>query len=65
MGLLTRKNWGFKLNLVALGMLLYTVVVSPGYYAKLTGEVFIVTFGVLIALTLIFIGISIWKEDQF
>lgn len=64
LGLIMEKKWGFNLNLAALGMLLYTVIVSPGYYAKPGGEVFLGMFGVLIAMTVIFIAVSLLKEDK-
>ena len=33
-GLLLSSSWGLNVYLVAMGMLLYTVVVSPGYFAQ-------------------------------
>ena len=33
-GLLRRRNWARPLYLLALGMLFYTVIVSPGYFAQ-------------------------------
>ncbi len=63
-GLIMKQKWGFNVNLVALGMLLYTVIVSPGYYAKPGGEVFLGMFGVLIVLTAIFVGASLLKENE-
>ena len=32
--LLTGQNWSWWMYLVAIGMLTYTVIVSPGYYAE-------------------------------
>jgi peptidoglycan/LPS O-acetylase OafA/YrhL len=63
-GLITNNKWGLNLNLAALGMLLYTVIMSPGYYLVKGETVFIMMFGILIVLTLIFIIISILKYDQ-
>ena len=51
-GLLKGKGWAKILSPLALGMLLYTVVVSPGYYAQLGETPMVVMFLVLIALTL-------------
>lgn len=65
LGLVLRRRWGFEVNLVALGMLAYTVVASPGYYAQTGDYVFVSTFAVLMVLTLIFIIVSIWKKDEF
>lgn len=64
LGLAFKKSWGFSLNLVALGMLAYTVVVSPGYYAQTGDYAFVGMFAVLMALTLSFISISIWKRSE-
>lgn len=64
LGLALRRNWGFALNLVALGMLAYTVVVSPGYYAQTGNYAFVGMFSVLMALTLSFIVVSIWKKSE-
>ena len=33
-GLLTNQPWQFLIFLIAMGMLLYTVIVSPGYFAQ-------------------------------
>lgn len=33
-GLITNQNWAVSTYLVAMGMLLYTVIVSPGYFAQ-------------------------------
>ena len=35
LGVLTSRTWGRSTALVALGMLFYTVIVSPGYFAQL------------------------------
>lgn len=64
LGLVLRRGWGFAMNLVALGMLAYTVVVSPGYYAQTGDYAFVGVFAVLMALTLFFIVVSIWKKGE-
>ena len=51
LGLLLDKAWAKILSPFALGMLLYTVVVSPGYYAQLGDTAMVIMFAVLIALT--------------
>ncbi len=63
-GLVKRTAWGFYLNLVALGMVSYSVIVSPGYYAQQDNFAFVGMFAVLMALTLIVIVVSIWKRDE-
>ncbi len=52
LGLLKSKRWSMVLSPAALGMLLYTVVVSPGYYAQLGEAQMVVMFSVLIGFTL-------------
>jgi hypothetical protein len=51
--LLTRQGWATATYLVAMGMLLYTLIVSPGYFAQLGQWIFVVMFGVIIILGII------------
>lgn len=64
LGLILKRSWGPTVDLVALGMLAYTVVVSPGYYAQTGDYAFVGMFAVLMGLTLVFIVISIWKRAE-
>ncbi len=59
-----RKHWGYPVNMVGLGMLSYTVIVSPGYYAESGEFEFVIMFGVLMLLTLSFIVISIMRRED-
>lgn len=52
LGLLLDKAWAKVLSPFALGMLLYTVIVSPGYYAQLGNTPMVIMFAILIALTI-------------
>jgi hypothetical protein len=52
-GLWAGFGWARLLSGVSLGMLLYTVVVSPGYYAQLKNKPMVAIFAVLIVLTAI------------
>lgn len=52
-GLLRNKSWAKSISLVALGMLLYTVIVSPGYFAQLGQWPMVVVFAVLLILTVL------------
>lgn len=63
-GLVMRRPWGFGVNTAALGMLAYTVVVSPGYYAQTGDFAFVGMFAVLMVLTLAFIILSIVRRDE-
>lgn len=50
-GLLTRKRWAGRLYPIALGMLLYTVINSAGYYAQLGAVEVVAMFGILTVAT--------------
>jgi len=52
-GLLTGSNWGWQAYLVSMGMLLYTVIVSPGYFAQRREWPMVGMFGVLLILALV------------
>jgi hypothetical protein len=50
--LLKNTNWGRSLYFVAAGMLLYTLIVSPGYYAQQGQWAFVGMFVLLLLLDL-------------
>jgi len=64
LGLLMKRGWGYPVYMVSLGLLAYTVVVSPGYYAQREEYAFVGMFAVLMALDLLFIALSIRKRDE-
>jgi peptidoglycan/LPS O-acetylase OafA/YrhL len=64
LGLALKRSWGFPLNTTALGMLAYTVIVSPGYYAQKENYAFVGMFGVLMLLTLVFVVLSVLRRDE-
>lgn len=51
---LAARRWGPPGLLAAFGMLAYTLVVSPGYYAQRGQGAFALMFGVLLAATAVF-----------
>jgi hypothetical protein len=51
-GLLRHTAWARSLYFVAAGMLLYTVIASPGYFAQRGQWLPVVLFAVLLALTI-------------
>ncbi len=53
MGLLRDQPWTSTLFLISMGMLLYTVIVSPGYYAQKGQWIWVLSFGALIALAIV------------
>jgi hypothetical protein len=51
--LLTGQAWGQGFYLLAMGMLLYTVIVSPGYFAEKDQWAFVGMFAVVLVLALV------------
>jgi hypothetical protein len=52
---LRHRDWGERLHLVSLGMLLYSVLTAGGYYLQLNNRAMIIMFGTLIIATAVFI----------
>ena len=57
--LLTGQTWGRGFYLLAMGMLLYTVIVSPGYFAEKGQWAFVGMFGIILLLALVSIVLVI------
>jgi hypothetical protein len=51
-GLLTRRSWAVTLYLIMAGMLLYSVIVSPGYFAQQGQWLLVGMFAILLILAL-------------
>ena len=52
-GLLLKKSWGLKTYLISMGMLLYTLILSPGYFLQ-KGEIpFVIMFMVFLMLAIV------------
>ncbi|GMQ78465.1 MAG: hypothetical protein BMS9Abin02_0978 [Anaerolineae bacterium] len=49
-GLLAGQTWGTNTYLIALGMLAYTVIVSPGYFAQKGQWSMVALFGLILIL---------------
>lgn len=62
--ILKKKQKAYNLNLVALGMLLYTLIVSPGYYLQKGELVFVGMFAIFLILTLLALVMSFKKEYE-
>lgn len=58
--LLKRWPWAINVYFVAAGMLLYSIIVSPGYFAQQGQWAFVGMFAILLILT---IG-SIWRLNK-
>ena len=59
LALLTGQAWGRWCYLLAMGMLLYTVIVSPGYFAQKGQWAFVGMFAVVLLLALVSIVLII------
>jgi hypothetical protein len=57
--LLTDQTWGVRFYTLAAGMLLYTVIVSPGYFAEKGQWGFVGMFAVLLLLALVSVALVI------
>jgi hypothetical protein len=54
--LITNQAWAVSAHLIAMGMLLYTVIVSPGYFAQKGQWGYVVMFAVILDLAVIIIS---------
>lgn len=61
-GALRRASWAEQLLLVANGLLIYTVIVSPGYFAQLGQWPLVAVFTVLLVLSLLSLR-SLWRAE--
>jgi hypothetical protein len=52
-GLISKKAWARTVDLIALGMLAYTAIVSPGYFAQQGTWPLVAMFAVLLALMVV------------
>lgn len=64
LGLAKGKDWGFPVLMLALGMLSYTIVVSPGYFAQDGEYVFVAMFAVLWILTSALVFAAVRREAE-
>jgi hypothetical protein len=65
MGLIRKSGWGFKVYLLSMGMLLYTLIMSAGYFSQQGVCLIVALFAGFIALTALLIVLSLFKEDFF
>jgi hypothetical protein len=54
--LLKGKSWGVKVYLLSVGMMVYSAIVSPGYFAQQNQWGLVAMFGVLLAVALLSIA---------
>jgi peptidoglycan/LPS O-acetylase OafA/YrhL len=58
------KDWAFTAFLVAMGMLTYTLVVSPGYYGQQGDYAFVAMFLAFLAATVVLTLYALRNEDD-
>lgn len=63
-GLLSRRNWAYRLYLFALGMLVYSVLISSGYFGQLGNPVFVALFAVLFVLSTVFVASNVFHKSN-
>jgi len=63
-GLLGKRTWGRNTAFIALGMLLYTTLVSPGYFAQQGLWPLVGMFVVILALALVCLGLLTIEETD-
>jgi hypothetical protein len=64
-GLFSTRNWAHKLYLFALGMLVYSVLISSGYFGQLENIMFVALFAILFILCAFFVAANVFqKRDE-
>jgi hypothetical protein len=58
-GLLTDRSWGRQVHLISMGMLLYTVIDSPGHFVEIRNWSMVGVFVILLASTLIMLRLAL------
>ncbi len=53
LGLLYEKRWANQMNVFASGMLVYTLIQSPGYYLQRNAMIFVLMFAVCFLITVV------------
>ncbi|MDW7674260.1 MAG: hypothetical protein SCK28_06990 [Bacillota bacterium] len=64
-GLLLKRWWGYQIYLFSMGMLVYTLIQSPGYYAEKGNLAFVIMFAVILIISLSFLMLSFMKKEHF
>ncbi len=63
-GLLGKRTWGRNTAIIALGMLLYTTLVSPGYFAQQGLWMLVGMFVIILAFPLVCLWLLTLKETD-
>lgn len=54
LGVLYNKKWGKDIYLISIGMLIYTLIQSPGYFIETGDYGFVIMFAVMLVLAIVF-----------
>ncbi len=65
LGILINREWGFQIYLISMGMLMYTLIMSPGYFIQQGELAFAGMFAIFIIFAVSFIVLSFLKKDDF
>ena len=63
--LFTNKKWGLQAYMLSMGMLLYTLIVSPGYYVQRDNIVMTGMFAVFFVIAIVFVGLSFLRTGAY
>lgn len=64
-GLLNNKRWGYDMYLISMGMLIYTLFASPGYYAEKGNYLFVGMFAIILFFSMMFLVFSFIRQEAF
>ena len=64
-GMWTDKKWGLQAYMLSMGMLLYTLIVSPGYYAQSGSIAMVGMFAAFFVIALVFTALSFFRTGEY
>lgn len=64
-GLFAGRKWGMQAYMLSMGMLLYTLIVSPGYYIQRENIVMTGMFAAFFVLAITFVGLSFLRTQDY
>jgi hypothetical protein len=64
-GVWTNKKWGLQAYMLSMGMLLYTLIVSPGYYAQQGNMAMVGMFAAFFVIAIIFVCMSFIRKADY
>jgi len=63
-GLLMNRIWALKLYLFTLGMLVYSLLISSGYFGQLGNTAFVILFIILLIFSMVFVVANIVQKTD-